>query len=77
MKLFVSLALAVVCFVLAVLYFTGHGPAASPHKIHVTHGIVFVLLGFLSLVLASFSKRRYRRAGLTFTSLLSRLPDEL
>ena len=44
-----SIVIAVASFVLAVLYFSGHGPFAS-HKVHVTHGVLFVVIGLLALV---------------------------
>jgi hypothetical protein len=42
-----ALVLAVVFFVIAVLYWTGHG---IPSGIHAKHGIVAVVLGLLCLV---------------------------
>ncbi|GAC1461599.1 MAG: hypothetical protein PVSMB8_16050 [Vulcanimicrobiaceae bacterium] len=44
-----ALVLAAVFFITAVLYWTGHGPFASPEP-HAKHGIVSVVLGLLCLV---------------------------
>lgn len=46
----VALAVAAISFILAALYFTGHGPLASPHKVHVSHGVLFVAIALASLV---------------------------
>ncbi len=53
-----SLALlaTIVCFALAALYLTGHGPAASAHKIHVAHAVLFAGLGLLSLLWYRFAQ---------------------
>ena len=53
------ITLAVVAFILAGLYFTGHGPLAS-HKAHPTHGVAFLVLGVLSLIWLRFQKRAGR-----------------
>jgi hypothetical protein len=42
-----ALILAVVCLVIAVLYWTGHG---WPSGVHTKHGIVFAVLALLCLV---------------------------
>ncbi len=44
-----SLVLAVVFIIIAVLYWTGHGPLATP-GIHPKHGIVSIILALLCLV---------------------------
>ena len=44
-----ALVLAVVFVIIAVLYWTGHGPLAAP-GVHVKHGIVSIILALLCLV---------------------------
>ncbi len=44
-----ALILAAVFVIVAVLYFLGHGPLASP-GVHVKHGIVSIILALLCLV---------------------------
>jgi hypothetical protein len=48
-----AIVISVVCFVLAALYLTGHGPGAG-HEVHVKHGVIFIVLGLLSLVWMRF-----------------------
>lgn len=44
-----SLVLAAVFFIIAILYWTGHGPLASPGA-HPKHGIAAVVLALLCLI---------------------------
>jgi hypothetical protein len=44
-----AIVLAVICFVAAGLYGTGHFPGTH-HKVHVTHAAAFGILGLLALV---------------------------
>jgi hypothetical protein len=44
----IALILAVVCAVIAVLYWTGHMP--WPAGVHTKHGILFAVLALLCLV---------------------------
>jgi hypothetical protein len=50
-----AIVVAVLCFVLAALYFTGHGPGAA-HQVHVKHGVLFIVLGLLALLWIRFQK---------------------
>jgi hypothetical protein len=47
-----ALAMAAFCFILALLYFFG----VKPLDYHLKHGVVFTVLGVLSLVWARFQK---------------------
>jgi hypothetical protein len=42
-----ALVLAAACFVMAILYFTGHG---YPSGVHTKHGVVALVLGVAALV---------------------------
>ncbi|MBV9104046.1 MAG: hypothetical protein JO060_10685 [Candidatus Eremiobacteraeota bacterium] len=55
----VALALAVVCFLIAIVYWLPSGPLGH----HVKHGIVFAVLGVLALVWMRFADSS-RRAPL-------------
>jgi len=52
----VALALAVVCFVIAAMYWTGNLQIGASHPgPHHTHAILFAVLGLLSLVWMRFA----------------------
>jgi hypothetical protein len=52
----VALALAVVCFLIAVVYLLPNGPLGH----HVKHAILFVVLGLLSLAWMRFASGQSR-----------------
>jgi hypothetical protein len=49
-----AIVAAVIFFVLAALYLTGHGPGAAHHGMK--HGVLFIVLGLLALLWIRFQK---------------------
>ncbi len=55
-----ALVLAAVFVIIAILYWTGHGPFATPER-HLKHGIVSIILALLCLVWYRFQSAEATR----------------